>query len=268
MIGRQLIALTTHNLRLRRNTVVSWSIALALLVAMYVALYPSIKQIDIASVLEQYPKELMRAFGMEDAATAMSSTIGFLNTELFGFMLPLAIVFLPVGVIVRMTTRAEESGHLATLLAAPIARWVLVLAAMLTATLAIAVPLIVMVVVGLAAAPIAGVSLSLTEIGGSTLSLLPMGAFSGSIALVVIGATSRQGVATAVSIGLIVTMYLMNVLAGMVEIFEQIEWLSIFHYYTDWINHGISWNAFLAILALSAVLSLLGGWLFERRDLG
>ena len=43
-----------------------------------------------------------------DDRSSSTTAIGFINTELFGFMLPLAIVFLPVGIIVKMTSRAEE----------------------------------------------------------------------------------------------------------------------------------------------------------------
>lgn len=265
---RAITVMIGQTLLVRRNSLIAWSLSLSALVVMYVAMFPSIAKIDIEALLEQYPKELLRAFGFDESAVQLDTAIGFLNTELFGFMLPLAIVFLPVGVIVHMTSKAEERGYLDALLAAPIARWQLILAASIAATISLAVPVIAMIVVSLITAQIAGVALSLNEIGGSALSLLPMGALAGSIATVVVGASRRHGIATAVAAGAIVVMYLVQVLAGFLKFFADINFLSIFKYYTEWINKGIDWVPFLAFLAVAGALTVLGALLFERRDVG
>lgn len=265
---RGLSVMIGQTLRVRKNSLIAWSITLSALVLLYILMFPSIEKIDIEALLEQYPKELLRAFGFEESAVQLDTAIGFLNTELFGFMLPLAIIFLPIGVVVHMTSKAEERGYLDALLAAPIARWQLILAASIAATISMAVPVLAMIVVGLVSAQIAGVSLSLSEIGGSSLSLLPMGALAGSIATLVVGASRRHGIATAVAAGTIVVMYLMQVLAGFLEFFADVNFLSIFKYYSDWISKGIDWVPFLAFLGVAAVLTVLGAVLFERRDVG
>jgi putative exporter of polyketide antibiotics len=125
-----------------------------------------------------------------------------------------------------------------------------------------------MTAVGLLTAAIGGIDLSLSELGGSALSLLPLGALGGGLALLAIGLTRRHGAATAVAVGVVVVMYLMNVLAGLVSFFHDIEGLTLFHYYTGWINTGIDWPQYVAVLAIAGALSALGAWLFERRDIG
>jgi ABC-2 type transport system permease protein len=251
----------------RRNSLIGWSVALAAAVIMYVALFPSIQKIDLNSLMQQYPKELLRAFGF-DTLQQLNTAIGFLNTELFGFMLPLAIIFLPIGVVVHVIPRAEERGYLDALLSAPIARWYLVIAAGVAATLSLLIPIVVMILTALLTAQLAGVHLTLGQIGGSAISLLPMGALAGSIACVVVGATRRHGVATAVAAGIIVVMYLMQVLAGFLSFFDSIKGVSVFYYYSGWINHGIQWVQFFAILGVAAVFTGIGALLFERRDVG
>jgi ABC-2 type transport system permease protein len=131
-----------------------------------------------------------------------------------------------------------------------------------------AIPIVAMVATGLVTAWIAGVSLTLGEIGGSALSLLPIGALGGSIAVMVVGTSRRHGIATAVAAGVIVVMYLMNVLAGFINFFDDVKGLSIFHYYSEWINTGIVWPEFFAFLAIAVVLTAAGALLFERRDIG
>ncbi len=260
--------MVSQTLTVRRNSLIAWSVSLAALVIMYVALFPSIEKIDLDTLLEAYPKELLRAFGFDESKTQLDTAIGFLNTELFGFILPLAIVFLPTLVVVHMTSRAEERGYLDALFAAPIARWHLIVAAVLTATVALAIPIATMIVVALGSAQLSGVDLTLGQIGGSALSLLPIGALAGSIAALVVGASRRHGVAIAVAAGMIVVFYLMNVLAGFLRFFDDIKTLSIFHHYTDWINTGINWPSFMAFLGVAALLTVIGAALFERRDVG
>jgi ABC-2 type transport system permease protein len=266
MSARGVGVMVWQTLRLRRFTLLAWSLALAGLVITYVALFPSIEKLDLGTMLEQYPEELMRAFGF-DEMTQLNTAIGFLNTELFGFMLPLAIVFLPVGVIVRMTARAEESGYLDALFSAPLARWQLMAASALAATVAMAIPLLVTVITALLSAEIVGVELTLSQIGGSALSLLPMGALAGSLAVLVVGLTPRHAVATAVAVGTIVVMYLLNVLVGLIAWVDDIKWMTLFHYYSTWINEGIQWPAYLAWSAIALLITVVGCLLYERRDL-
>ncbi len=267
MNARGVSVMVWQTLKMRRFSLLGWSLVLAGLVIMYTAMFPTIEKIDIASLLEQYPQELLKAFGFDETANQLNTAIGFLNTELFGFMLPLAIVFLPVGVIVRMTARAEENHYLDALFAAPLARWQLMIAAASAAGIAMAIPIVATVVTALVTAAVVGVDLSLSEIGSSALSLLPMGALAGGLAVLIVGMTSRHAMVTATAVGVVVAMYLMNVLVELVAFFNDIKWISIFHYYTDWINHGIAWPGYLAWLAIAAALTAVGCVLYERRDL-
>ncbi|MGB0889419.1 MAG: hypothetical protein ACPGWS_03960, partial [Solirubrobacterales bacterium] len=81
---RSIIVLVSQTLHVRRNSLIAWSVSLATLVIMYVALFPSIEKIDLDTLLEAYPKELLRAFGFDETKTQLDTAIGFLNTELFG----------------------------------------------------------------------------------------------------------------------------------------------------------------------------------------
>lgn len=266
-MGRGIAILAAQALRIRRNSVIAWSVSLAAAVVMYVALFPSIEKIDFDAILEQYPEALLKAFGFEEMQS-LDTAIGFVNTELFGFMLPLAIVFIPIGVVVHVVPRAEERGYLDALLAAPIARWNLIVSAVIAGTSAMLIPIASMIVAALLTALIVGVDLSFGEIGGSAISLVPVGALAGSIATIVVGTTRRHGMATAVAGGTIVVMYLTNVLASFIAFFDDIKGLSIFHYYSGWINHGVDWAEFFAVLGIAAILTAIGAALFERRDVG
>jgi len=264
---RDVAILSAQALRVRRFSLIAWTASISLLFIAYAAMFPSVRKVDFEQVFAQYPKELLKAFGVESLAQ-INTLMGFLKTELFGFMLPLAIVFLPIGVIVNTTSRAEERGYLNALFSTSVARWELVVAAAVAATVALLVPVVAIIAITLLTAQIVGASIGFSALAEACLSLLPLGAFIGSIAIVVIGLTRRHGMATAVAGGTLVVMYLMQVLASFLKFFDDVKGFSAFHYYIDWVNHGMDWLQWLAMFVVAGALTLIGALLFERRDVG
>lgn len=254
-------------LRVRRRSILVWSVSLAVLTALIVSIYPSISEIDFEELLEQYPKELREAFGIE-SADIYSTAIGYVNGELFSLIFPLAIVFLPIGVISHMLPAAEEQHYLESLLAAPIARWQVVVAAALAAAAALGAVLVALTLITVLFAAAIGVDLAFTEIGASCLSLWPLGSLFGAVSLVVACAGPGRGRATGIAAGLLVLMYMMHVMAAFSSFFHGLRGLSAYHYYADWLSDGIGWPSFAAMLLLAAALTALGALLFERRDIG
>jgi ABC-2 type transport system permease protein len=259
--------LAGQTLRVRRSSLLGWSVSLGALVAAFVAMFPSIEEIDVDAIAEQYPEALLQAFGVESLED-LDTPIGFLNLELFGFLLPLAIAFLPVGVIVHALPAAEQRRHLDALLSLPLARWQLVVAATAAAWCALLAAIVVMVAAALATALVGGIDLGVGEMTSSAASLFPLGALTASVAVLVVGAARRHGAATAAAGGVLVVMYLIEVLSSFVGLFDELKGLSAFHYYSDWIDAGIEPVSYVVIVLAAVALTALGAVLFERRDVG
>jgi putative exporter of polyketide antibiotics len=262
---RHALILTWHDLRVRRGALIGWVSSLALTMVAFVAMFPSIAKFDFEAVAEQYPEGLLKAFGIE-SIEGLSTAGGFLNLELFGALLPLALIFLPIGMVVHAIAANEERRYLVPLLALPLARRSVMAGAAASALAAQLIAALVIVGSSLLASVIFGAGLEFESIVQSAFSTVPLGALAAGVAAVTAGISARRGLATAVAAGTIFAMYLINVLSEFTGFFHDIRGISIFYYYGSWINHGIEWVPFLLILAISALLMVVGGGLFTRRD--
>ena len=90
-------------------------------------------------LMESYPPELKDAFNIRELTTVEA----YIDAEMLSFIIPLALAFLAVRVIVRLVAGAEERGYLDIVLTAPIARRVLVAGAVVVAAIVVAVVLAV-----------------------------------------------------------------------------------------------------------------------------
>lgn len=256
-------ALVGHFLRLETRAIAIWGLALGAMTALIVAVYPSIgSQLD--DMLANYPPELAAFFG----ATSSAGTIqGFLALEVFNFMAPIALAFYPILLGARAIAGAEDHSTLDVLLSNPLPRWQLVASSFVTMLLAL---LGVATILGLCAwiaALLAGVALPLSAILAAVLNLLPLCLFFGGLALLVSAFVRRGGLATGVSGGVLLAMYVINALSGLAESIKPLRVVSIFYHYGSAIEHGIDWPSFGAITILAILLAALATVAFERRDL-
>lgn len=255
-----------QTLSVRRRSIAVWSLTLAVSVVMMLAIYPSFAKVDIAGLLASYPEGLLEAFGIE-SAEQMGSPKGFLNAELFSMILPLAIVFLPIGIVSHCISAAEDDHHLDNLLCTPVGRWHVVVATALAALVALVVALTTTLVLTLLAATALGIDLPFADIAGSCFALLPLATLFGSIGLLAAGAAPGRGRAAGVAGGLTAFAYVISLMTNFSEQFHKVRWATPFHYYSQWLTHGINWLELGLMLALATVFVALAAWLFERRDI-
>lgn len=262
---RHVLELTRHGLRVRRGALTGWVVSLTLTMFAFMAMYPSIAKMDFEKVAEQYPEGLLKAFGIE-SITQLGTPSGFLDMELFGAIMPLALIFLPIGMVAHLIAANEERGYMVPLLALPISRRSVMAGAAASALVAMLLAILTIIASAMLASVVVGAGLKLSDISESAMASLPLGALGAGIAAVVSGLTARRGLATGIASSVLFGMYLMQVLANFSGPFHDIRTLSVFHHYSNWINDGIAWPAFATILAIAAVLMVVGGGLFARRD--
>jgi hypothetical protein len=99
-----------------------WTVLTGLLAGFYLSLYPSIGSVDeMRQLLDAMPPELRAMFSSENAD--ISTPAGYLNIELFTFMLPFIVMAVTLTAGAGATAGEEEHGTLELLLANPIPRW-------------------------------------------------------------------------------------------------------------------------------------------------
>lgn len=258
--------LTVQTLSLRLRSNLTWAAALLFWSVIMVAIFPSVGQTDFSQLIENYPQEVLTAFGIEDI-NAMSTPIGYLNAELFSMIIPLSIVFLPLGVISAALPAAEERHHLDNLLSAPLARWQVVCATALAAAASLFSVLLLLWLGTLLAAELIGVDLGWWDLARSCAAVFALASLVAAVGLLVAGARGGRGATTGIAAGLLVVLYMLPVVASFVGSLEVLKDVSVFSWYTDWINNGIDWLRYLLLLVLAMIFTGLSAGLFERRDI-
>jgi len=233
-----------------------------------VAIFPSIEgSPDLDDLLESYPEVLKSLFGIVEGSSITSGP-GYLDAELFSFMLPLLVLLLAIGSGARAFAGEEDAGRLELVLAYPLRRRDAVLA---QGAAVGAEVLLVSLAAGLALLvldPLVGLDLSVGRIGAAGGSLLALGLLHGWLALAVGAATSSRALAIGLPTALAACGYLVNGLHGIAGSLDPLRVASPFWLIGSSPLEGGSsgWGILVVVLVAIPVL-VAGSLLVERRDL-
>jgi ABC-2 type transport system permease protein len=263
-----LIALILHTLRSQVRSIVIWGVALGLLSLITVAFFPSLEDQgqQLNELMKNYPPEMRELFGMGEG-TDLATIEGFLASQVFSFMAPLALAFFPILASAGAIAGGEERGTIDVLLGNPIPRWQIVVgnfAATAISTLGIVAILSLFTWVP---AVLLDVDLSLEKTAEATLNLWPLCIFFGGLASLCSAVFHRRVLAIAIPGFVLVATYFVNALGGAVEDLEDAQPLTVFHYYGSAIEDGINWSNFSGVTLAALVLVLLAVLAFGRRDI-
>lgn len=256
-------------LRDARRSIGWWTLGLLAMTALMIAAYPSVRDNpDLNKMVEDYPDALKAFLGLGENVD-YTSAVGYLNSELFAFMVPLLLLIAAIGAGARATAGEEERGTLDLLLANPISRRRLVLdkVAALAAEIAILTSALwLALVVGVEAT---GMSVSAAHLATASIAAALLAFAFGAIALFLGAALGRRGAAIGIAAAGGVAAYLLNSLAELVDFLKPLRQASPFYHYAanDALRAGLAVEhvGFLLLLAAAAVVAALVA--FDRRDL-
>ena len=246
----------------RRRALTVWAASVGLTGAFFMLVWPSIDE-AIGQALDSYPASVKEAFGI----TTLDSAEQYLNAELFSHILPFALAVFAVRAVAAAIAGAQERGHLDVLLSAPISRRQLVAATFA----AIAVELAAILAAAWALTCLGGVVASADLDAGLAAAgyanVWPLAIFSAGVAMLVTGLSQHAGTVTGVASGVIVAMYVLDLLGRLSDSVEPFRWLSAFQYYGTAAVDGIDPPSFAGLAVAGLALAVAGTILFDRRDL-
>jgi beta-exotoxin I transport system permease protein len=250
-----------------RRALAAWCVGLLAYVGLIVAIFPSIEgSPELDQLVESYPDVLKELFGL--GAGSITSGAGYLDAELFSFMLPIFVLFLGIGSGARTFAGEEDAGRLELVLSYPI-RW---RNAMLAKGLAVGTEVVLLcVVIGLALLvfdPLAGLDLATERIVAAAGSLAALGLLHGWLALSIGASTGSRALAIGAPAGLAAAGYLVNGLHSVAGWLDPFRFLSSFWLVGSSPLQGGSRPCGILAVAGVAILAIgAGAVLVERRDL-
>jgi ABC-2 type transport system permease protein len=260
--------LTRRGVRDHRAALAGWCVGAVAYVALIAAIYPSLAGSgSLDTLLQNYPDALKSLFGISGGGS-LSSGAGFLDAELFSFMLPLLVLVLAIGSGARTFAGEEDAGRLELVLAYPVRRRSAVLAkGVAVAAEVVAVCACSGVAIGVLD-PVFDLGLSVGHVAQAALGLALLGLLFGWLALAVGAAVGKRALAIALPAGLAAGSYLVSGLHSLAGWLDPFRFLSAFWWIgTSPLQNGIRGVGAL-VVALAAVAALLAGAaLVGRRDL-
>jgi beta-exotoxin I transport system permease protein len=259
-------AIFRQTLRRLGGQILGWGIAIALISAGVASLYETIaKQQDtLQQLINSYPPEMLAFFG--DAA-AMFTPSGFLGVELFSFM-PLILGVFAIVTGSSLLAADEENGTMDLFLAHPISRAQLY-AGRLAAFVTAVVGILAMIWAGLVLGARGG-SLGLTpvELARPFLSLgavlLLMGALALTLSLLLPSRRTAAMLAGLVLFGSYIATSVARINDNLKPLAQSLP-LDYYQGGAAILHLNLGW--LLGLLVASVVCAVLGGWLFQRRDI-
>ncbi|RZT79410.1 ABC-2 type transport system permease protein [Micromonospora violae] len=258
-------ALVLKTWRDDRLTVVAWAAGVTAFTAIYTSFY---NQFQGAAELKQdaMPQGMLDFLGIAD----MLSPAGYLQATIFSLLGPLLVLMCAITLSARTIARPEEDGVLELMLANPVSRrafaWQRVAAAGSALTVVAAIPGILLMII----VPWIGMDIPLSNVAAASAGLVALVWCFAGIAFLTGAVTGKRTTVLAITGGIAVATYMVNAIAGMLDGWHWVRWLSPFHYFigTDPLHTGWHPAELLTLVLLGVVTTTAGVIVFDRRDIG
>jgi ABC-2 type transport system permease protein len=253
-------------LRQRRWSIFWWSLGVAALVGFTLAFYPTIR--DQAA-------QLNKSFDLGSSTEALFggtdffSPLGYLNSQLLYYTLPLLLAILAIGLGTGLVGREESSGSLESLLARPVSRGRLITAKALAGSAVILIVTLVACLVTLLMCRIVNLGIPLGHIAAACFACFMLVLSFGALAFL-LAATGRGRVAAlGITVVYAIGGYLVGSLTGSVHWLKAPSLVFPYHYYrtADILAGRFDWSSILFFALFTLVCGLLAWLSFRRRDL-
>lgn len=257
-----------RGLRDHRRALAGWCVGIAAYVALVSSIFTSIKgSPELNDLVENYPEVLKSLFGISGGGN-ITTGAGYLDIELFSFMLPLLVLVLAISSAARTLAGEEDAGRLELVLSYPVRRRNAVLAKGTAMAVEVLLACVAAIVAILVFDVIVGLDLSLGHVAGAFVSLVAIGLFYGWLSLALGAAYPSRALALGIAAGAAAVSYLVG------GLHELAGWLDPFRFLSPFWLVGQSplqggTDAVGVVVVLVAALGFLGlgSVLVERRDL-
>ncbi|MEL7207827.1 MAG: ABC transporter permease subunit [Actinomycetota bacterium] len=253
----------------RRRARLGWLIGLVLYTVMILAVWPSLEgSADFAELAEDYPEAIKAMFGGNEAFETITTPVGFLNSYIFAFMLPLLLAVMAIGLGAALLGEEHEDGLLDLLLAQPVTRNRVVVdkaVVVVAQVVVITVPVIILIL-------LAGPAVDLdAPIGGTVAAALGTvlyGVLHGLVALLGGAVAGRRAAAITAGAVVAVAGYLFSTISELASWAEPLRYLSPLHHATagNPVANGMPANYLVLLGAVVAAL-VASVLVFDRKDI-
>jgi ABC-2 type transport system permease protein len=267
-----ILAFFWRMLRDKYKSLAIFSLSSVVFLEMYVALYPSMRdQSDsMDQLLQTMPPEVFKAINIDPSAVSFSTLEAFLSMEFLSFLWPILAVIFAISLASYIVVNEIDKGTVETLASLPATRLKIFVERYL-AGLVLAIgftgfsmlsPMLLATIHGI---DFVAVNYWTTFLGASVFIWAVF-----SLALLFSALMSDKARSTMLASGVLILMYVLNIISNLNDDFKNLQYVSFFHYFNgmDLMSKNTMDAALVPVLGVTAiVLSFAALWVFRRRDL-
>jgi ABC-2 type transport system permease protein len=239
---------------------------------MYIAIFPAIRQqaAQVDQMLKSFPPELFKAMNMDPSTLSFSTLESYLSTEFMSFLLPILAIVFAISMANYISVNEIDKGTIETLASLPAKRIRIFTERYLTGLLLIA---------GFCAISLLGaIPLAMLHNTGYILSNFVTAAIGTflfvwaiySLAVLSSVIFSEKGKATMATSGVIILMYVINILSSLNDNLKNLQYFSFFHYFNGselLVKNTYPQYSLLAFGGFAIIVTIVAAIWFNRRDL-
>jgi len=236
---------------------------------MYIGLFPAFKSQSAAmtEMLKAYPESFMKAFNFDIAS--FNTIEGFLSTEQFSFMWPLLVILMTIGFAGTAFAGEIEKGTIEVLLSQPVSRLKLFISRYLAGLFSLIVFVLFSIFSAIPIMKIYDINFKLENFATLALLAFLFGLAIYSIGMFLSAIFSDKGKVFFISGGLLVLMYVLNIVSALKDSLADLKYGSFFYYFNA--SRALSHNqidnwSYLIFIATAVVLAIVGSIYFTKRD--
>jgi ABC-2 type transport system permease protein len=260
--------LATRDLVDRRRSFVGWTIAYVLLVVLTVASYRSIAEAPgLQAAIEDYPDALLALMGGADLN--ITTVPGYLDSQLYAFMLPVLFLVFALGVGAQAVAGEQGLGRLDLVLSYPVSRRRLLAERTLVLVAGLVFFAAVVSVCVLVSARVWDMPITTAGAIAPNVMVVLLGSLFGVLALAIGAFTLSRAAAIGGAATFAGGSYLVSALAAVATWMEPLRPLSPFYWYSrgDPITDGLSVLPVAVLVVATVAIYAVADFIFERRDL-
>lgn len=256
----------------KKTSLIAYTVGAVATIEMYIALFPAIqKQAEqLNQLLTAYPKGFMEAFGFNGTEALFSKVESYMSTEYFSFFWPIMVVTMMIGFANLMIVSEVEKGTMELSLAQPVSRLKLFFTRYLAGVTYFLIFDLISIFAIIPIAKLNNVPYQLqnyvTVFGISLLfglAIFSMAAFFSAV-------FSEKGRAMALSAAVLLSMYVVNIVASLKHSLQNLRYGSIFYYFNPtkvFGNNEVMQYSVPVFLGIIIVFTLAAVWWFNKRDI-
>ena len=253
------------DVRLRRRSVIGYSLGMALYTLVVVALYPSFKSSNSLDKLIENDPTISALFGITGP---LSTSGGWLNGNIYANFLPLLMLILTLGYGASSLAGQNEDGTLGLVVTLPVRRATIVvekIAAMVLQAVVLAAAVAVCVLVGRAF----DLTVTFGNVAAISATSLLLGLDFGLVAMAIGARTGSRSTALGAGTALAAASYLLGSLAAVISWLHPGRYASLFYWSVgnDQIVQGASLSDYAVLVAVALASLYAATTAFQRLDL-